>query len=90
MQCALVTKEAIKAEKIRQKKLDVQFKKEAAEWTVIRKRAKKAYYKQNNPERVAILEEMKLDLIELTMENDKVKWQQPRNWLSSPNYMHER
>ena len=65
----LLTKKAIKAEKIRQKKLDIQFKKEAAEWTVIRKMAKKAY----NPEREAILEDMKLDLIEMTMENDKVK-----------------
>ena len=69
----LKTKRAIKAEKSRQERLKRQFNREAAEWTVVRKKAKMAYFTQNNPERVAILENLRFDLINSLMENDQLR-----------------
>ena len=69
----MLTQKAIKAENNRQKRLNRQSNKEAAERTVIRKKAKRAYFIQKHPEREAILENLGLDLIETTMENDRLK-----------------
>ena len=54
----LITQRAIKAKNNRQMKLKRQFNKEAAEWTAVRKKAKMAYFIQNNSEREAILESL--------------------------------
>ena len=69
----LITQRAIKAQNNRQMKLHRQFNKEAAEWTVVRKKAKMAYFIQNNSEREAILENLGFDLIEATMKNDQLR-----------------
>ena len=63
----------IKAENNRQVRLKRQFNREAAEWTVVRKKAKMAYFIQNNSEREAILESLGFDLIEATMKNDQLR-----------------
>ena len=69
----LITQRAIKAKNNRQMKLKRQFNKEAAEWTAVRKKAKMAYFIQNNSEREAILESLGFDLIEATMKNDRLR-----------------
>ena len=63
----------IKAEKGQQERLKRQFNREAAEWTVLRKKAKIAYFAQNNPERVAVLENLRFNLINSLMENDQLR-----------------
>ena len=63
----------INAEKGQQERLKRQFNREAAEWTVVRKKTKMAYFTQNNPERVAILENLRFDLINSLMENDQLR-----------------
>ena len=69
----LQTKRAIKGLKVRQERLKRQFNREAAEWTVVKKKAKIAYFAQNNPERVAVLENLRFNLINSLMENDQLR-----------------
>ena len=69
----LITKKDKKAEKARQSSLNKQFNREAAEWTVVKKRAKIAYLKQNNPVRVAELKDLMMNEIGILMDNNDLK-----------------
>ena len=69
----LISKKDKKAEKARQASLKQQFNREAAEWTAVKKRARIAYFKQNNPVRVAVLDDLKFNEINILMENDQLR-----------------
>ena len=69
----LLTAKAIKEENDRQTKLKSQFNREAAEWTVVRKRARIAYFKHSNSEQETNLMNADFDIIETSMENDTLK-----------------
>ena len=51
----------------------LQFNRDAAEWTVVRKRARIAYFKHSNSEQETNLMNADFDIIETSMENDTLK-----------------
>ena len=69
----LITKKAKKAEMVRQANLNKHFNREAAKWTVVKKRAKIEYLKQNNPVRGAELKDLMMNEIGILMDNNELK-----------------
>ena len=69
----MITRKAKKAEKVRQANLNKQFNRDAAKWTVVQKRAKIEYLKQNNSVRVAELKDLMMNEIVILSDNNDLK-----------------
>ena len=67
------TRKDKKAKKVRQANLNKQFNRDAAKWTVVQKRAKIEYLKQNNPVRVAELKDLMMNEIVILSDNNDLK-----------------